>query len=333
MGQSNKKNNKKRKNSQIKKKNTKKKVTKKVAKKNNINKNTKCNLNSKSKSTNSKTKKKREEVVINSLEKKKVLSNKSRKILIFVSVFCLILAIFLVIPYGTTNYKSEASGKVLEIPKFSKLSEECCMYGTTFTSIRSYSSLKKELEKIISKYEKLNCDGKEYFYNKEEDFTITEYEIKRGLIFNKFFITYGNGNSCEIDTSLKNIELLPNNYSISDAKKDGSYVIENGKVYNSDSYNEFLDNVNKKIPSTLRIATLTKEGDLILTDLRYLSDGKFKVIYDGTRDRLNSENAMIAYIFEHIGIYKNKLYAYNGNEITKSMLKTKDVYYLFDIEK
>lgn len=332
MKQGNKKNNKKRKNSQIKKKNTKKKINKKVAKKNNVNKNTKSNLNNKS--TNSKTKKKREEVVVSkSLEKKKTLSNKSRKILIFISIFCLILAFFLVIPYGTTNYKSEASGKILEIPKFSKLSEECCMYGTTFTSIRSYSSLKNELEKIISKYEKLNCDGKEYFYNKEEDFTITEYEVKRGLIFNKFFITYGNGNSCEIDTSLKNIELLPNNYSIADAKKDGSYVIENGKVYNSDSYNDFLDNVSKKIPSTLRIAALTKEGDLILTDLKYLSDGKFKVIYDGTRDQLNGENAMIAYVYEHIGVYKNKLYAYNGKEITKNMLKTKDVYYLFDVEK
>lgn len=264
-----------------------------------------------------------------------ILSNKFRRNLIIISIICLILSVLLMIPYGITNHQSEASGKILDIPKFSKLSEECCMYSATFKSPRSYSSLKIELEDILNDYEKLNCDGKEYYYNKEEDYTITEFGLKRGFVFNTFYITYGAGNSCEIDTTLKNIEMLPDNYSLADAKKDGNYVIEGDEIFNEDSYDKFLEDVEQKISSTLRIATVTKEGDLVLTDLKYLSDGKYKVVYDGTRDRMNEEDnrVIMAYKYEHIGIYKNKLYAYNGEKITKGMLKTDDVYYLFDIEK
>lgn len=263
------------------------------------------------------------------------LSEKTRKRFILISILCLIFVLLLLFPYGKTNYQSEASGKILDVPKFSKLSEECCSYSATFTSIRSYVSLKSEMKKIIDNYEKLSCDGKEYYYSKEGDFTITEYGVKKGLIFNKFYITYGNGNSCEIDTTLKNIELLPDSYSISDAKKDGVYVIDGDKVYNKESYDNFLKDVEEKKVTTLRIASLTKEGDLVLTDLKYLEDGKYKVIYDGTRDRLDKEDdrVMIAYFYDNIGIYKDKLYAYNGKKITKGMLKTDDVYYLFDIKE
>jgi len=271
-----------------------------------------------------------------SLQKIRInLSIKTRKHFILISIFCLILALLLLFPYGKSNYHSEASGKIIDVPKFSKLSEECCSYKATFTSFRSYTSLKSEMKKIIDSYEKLSCDGKNYYYNKEGDFTITKYGVKKGIIFNEFYITYGKGNSCEIDSTLKNIELLPDSYTIDDAKKDGAYIIKGEKVYNKESYDNFLKDVEEKKISTLRIASLTKEGDLILTDLKYLEDGKYKVIYDGTRDRLDKEDdrVMIAYFYDNIGIYKEKLYAYNGKKITKSMLKTDDVYYLFDIEK
>lgn len=359
MGKSSKKNSKKhKKKTQV----TKKKVTKKntgkknTSKKQNstVKKNTANVQNNKAKKSTSETKKivvKQENSSANTKKKKTVveeksknekklfqfkgISRKTRKRLILISILCLILAILLMFPFGVTNYKSEASGKILDVPKFSKLSEECCMYSATFKSVRSYSSLKLELENIMSQYEKLDCDGKNYFYNKEEDFTVTEYGVKRGVIFNEFYITYGNGNSCEIDTTLKNIELLPDDYSLADAKKDGNYVIDGDKIFNSTSYDQFLTDVEQKIPSTLRIASLTKDGDLILTDLKYLSDGKFKVVYDGTRDRNNKEDdrVIMAYVYEHIGIYKNKLYAYNGDKIKKDMLKTDDVYYLFEVKE
>ena len=274
-----------------------------------------------------------EKRILNKLAKKKSLSKKTKKRFICISILCLIIALLLMFPYGTTEYKSEASGKILKIPKLSKLSEECCSYQATFTSIRSYTVLKMELQQILDQYEKLNCDGKNYFYNKEEDFTITGYQLKRGFLFNTFAITYGHGNSCEMNTSLKNIELLPDDYSLEEAKKDGVYVIDTDAVYNASSYEKFLEDIKSQVPSTLRIAKLTTEGDLILIDVKTLSDGKFKIIYDGTRDRMDSEDdrVMLAYIYDHIGIYKDKLYAYNGSKITNSLLNTTDVYYLFDV--
>lgn len=263
------------------------------------------------------------------------LKKSTRKKLIFIAIFCLVIAMLLLFPYGTREYVSEASGKILEVPKFSKLSEECCNYEASFTSLRSYAILKKELQQVLDSYEVLNCDNKKYYYNTKEDFTITNYKLERGLLLNKFSISYGAGNSCEINTSLKNIELLPSDYSISDAKRDGSYVIENGNIYNEESYTEFLNNVENKVPSTLRIASLTTEGDLILTDLKYLETGKYKIIYDGTRDRYNNDDdrVMMAYFYDHLGIYKNKLYAYNGEKITNDSVNTSDVYYLFDIKE
>ncbi len=325
-------------------KNSKKKVS--TSKKQNLNKNQKTkkkttqikkssiNKNNKDKKVKEKKTASPKEVVVEN-KKNQSLKSSTRKKLIFIAIICLVIAMLLLFPYGTREYVSEASGKILEVPKFSKLSEECCNYEASFTSLRSYAVLKKELQQVLDSYEVLNCDNKKYYYNTKEDFTITNYKLERGLFLNKFSISYGAGNSCEINTSLKNIELLPSDYSISDAKRDGSYVIENGNIYNEESYTEFLNNVENKVPSTLRIASLTTEGDLILTDLKYLETGKYKIIYDGTRDRYNKDDdrVMMAYFYDHLGIYKNKLYAYNGEKITNGSVNTSDVYYLFDIKE
>ncbi len=282
----------------------------------------------------------RKKIHLHSSPKKKAIIKKEQKIslrtkraFILVSIFCLIFALILMFPFGVSNYKSEASGKILDVPKFSILSEECCMYNATFKSIRSYSSLKLELANIMKQYQQISCDGKKYYYNSEDDFTITEYGLKKGLLFNTFYITYNKGNVCEVDSVLKRIELLPDNYSLDDAKKDGCYVIDNHQEFNVSSYNQFIENKNLGKESTLRIVTTSEAGDVIITDLQYLSDGKYKVTYDGTRDSTNQEadNVMVAYIYEHIGVYKNKLYAYNGKNITDSMLNTNNAYYLFDV--
>lgn len=249
------------------------------------------------------------------------------------AIFLLILALLLLFPYGLTNYQSEASGKILDVPKFSKLKEECCMYNATFSSIRSASSLKMDLKKVLSIYKKMNCDGKEYYYNEKEDFTVVEYGVKKKFIFNEFYLTYGKGNSCEMDTSFKSIEMLPDDYSIDDAKREGNYVIEGDKVFNKEAYSNFLTDVENKKTSTFRIVSTTESGDVLITDLKYLADGKYKVFYDGTRDR-NGKNhsAIMAYVYDHIGVYKNKLYAYNGDKITKNMLKTDRVYFLINLD-
>ncbi len=254
----------------------------------------------------------------------------SKRYLILLSILCLILALLIIYPYGTTNYKSEASGKVLDVPKHVKLKSECCMYNASFTSPRSAGVLKYELKTILKSYEKISCNGNDYYYNKDDDYTISEYNVKRGFLYNEINITYSMGNICEIDTTFRKIELIPNEYTLEDAIKEGYYTITDEGIKNEDNYNEFLKKIENKEESSFRIVRNNENGYLTITDLTYLDDGRFKVTFDGTRDPDSKYDTIIAFVYSKIGIYKDKLYAYNGENITKDMLKTSDVYYIMD---
>ncbi len=252
---------------------------------------------------------------------------KSKKFLYLFLIFIIIIIfVFSNISYGLSTYNSEASGKTIEVPKFVKLKEECCSYKATFSTIRSIKSLKKDLDNMINSYETLDCDGITYYYNYLENYTITDYGIIDGLLFNQIYITYGTGNSCDIDTTFKKLELLADNFSIEDAIKDGNYVMSNDNIYNYNSYLEFQNNIANNEEDTLRIVSLTDLGDVIIVDLTY-SEGKYKVTYDGTRDRLSTDKRSItATKYDNIGIVNNKLYAYNG-----STLNTNSAYYLLTL--
>ncbi len=261
---------------------------------------------------------KRKEIIEEVFEEKKVVPKKRKfklKWLFFV-FFLGGLVVLYQFPYGVSTHLSEASKKRLDVPKFMKLSEECCNYNAIFSGPRSYDALKKEMEKIISQYEILDCDGKHYYYNREQDYTITEYGFIKGKIFNKVYINYGIGNSCSIDTQFRKLELLPNDYSLKEARKDGNYVIDQDTIYNKETYYTFQENVKQKIPSTLRIVSTVNEGEVVITDIEYLSDGKFKVVYDGTRNSKSNEKGIIAVKYNHLGVSKGKLYAYNGDEVS-----------------
>ncbi|MCI9280045.1 MAG: hypothetical protein HFJ02_04530 [Bacilli bacterium] len=262
---------------------------------------------------------KRKEIIEEVFEEEKKVVPKKRKFKLKWLFFVFFLGGLVVLyqfPYGVSTHLSEASKKRLDVPKFMKLSEECCNYNAIFSGPRSYDALKKEMEKIISQYEILDCDGKHYYYNREQDYTITEYGFIKGKIFNKVYINYGIGNSCSIDTQFRKLELLPNDYSLKEARKDGNYVIDQDTIYNKETYYTFQENVKQKIPSTLRIVSTVNEGEVVITDIEYLSDGKFKVVYDGTRNSKSNEKGIIAVKYNHLGVSKGKLYAYNGDEVS-----------------
>ncbi len=266
------------------------------------------------------------------IEKAKIKEfNVKRRRLIFFSILCLVLAILLMIPYGKSTYLSGASNKKLEMPKFLKLQEECCSYTAIFSSPRSVWSLKKDMQAILKNYEVLNCDGKTFYYNSSENYTITEYSVKRGILFNEMTLQYGNGNSCDIDTKFKKLDLLPNDFSLEDAKKDGNYVITENKVYNASAYDRFMENVGSGRASTLRIVKTNELGNVLITDLEYTKERKFLVSYDGTRDTTKNNKGIVAYKFEHLMVYDHKLYAYNGDKIDIYNNKPYETYYLFDI--
>lgn len=100
-------------------------------------------------------------------------------------------------PLGSQQYTSKNSNITFNVPKLSIFEEECCMYSANFKNIRSTYSLKQEIEKELEKYEKITCRGATYYYDKRQDFTITEYHIEGGLLFNTFSIVYDKGKFCE----------------------------------------------------------------------------------------------------------------------------------------
>lgn len=287
------------------------------------------------------------------LKKKQILNNKQKleeftleekrekkkrrplRTFIILVLFIGIVVALSMVPYGVTTYLSVDSGKLLDVPKFVKIKEECCNYNATFSTPRSVWSLQKDLDKIISSYEILQCDGKEYYYNAKENYTITDYGIIDGTFLNQVYFTYGSGNSCNIETKFKKLELLADDFSLNDAKKDGNYVIDGDKVFNKSTYDDFMKNAKNKVPSTLRIVTTNKDGDVLITDVAYIGgNGKYKymVSYDGTRDR-NSKNhkSIIAYKYEHLKVHKNKLYAYNGDDLNTKSNEKYETYLLLTV--
>lgn len=287
------------------------------------------------KNENVKLKENRHQDVNDEIKRKKfnfVLKRKTRIKIILLSVLCLIIAVLLKIPFGSSIYLSGASNKTLDVPKFVRIKEECCAYNATFSTIRSVWSLEKDLEKIMNGYELLQCDNKTYYYNRNENYTVTDYGVKNGILFNEVYITYGVGNSCDIDTKFKKLELLAEDFSLQDARRDGNYVMDGDKVYNKEAYDNFMANVENKIPSVIRIVTTNSDGDVLITDLEYLSDGKYLVSYDGTRDRnAKNHNSIIAYKFNHLKVSQNKLYAYNGDKLVIKNAKKYETYYLLDV--
>ena len=101
------------------------------------------------------------------------------------------------IPLGTKSMRMGASLKSIEVPKMSSLDSECCSYEATFKSIRGKNILKKELDTIMSKYQKVTCNSQTYYYDIKNNITYKQYEISGGLFFSNYKLTYVVGNICD----------------------------------------------------------------------------------------------------------------------------------------
>lgn len=113
-------------------------------------------------------------------------------------LFYLLLAslVILMLPLGKTTFESYSTEKKIEVPLLSIYKEEYGMYHIHFYNIRSVYSLQKEMKKIVSEYEEMNCNNQVKYYNAKEDYTMEEYQVEDGFFFNKISITYRKGNSC-----------------------------------------------------------------------------------------------------------------------------------------
>lgn len=101
-----------------------------------------------------------------------------------------------VMSFGTENAMMGASLIEIEVPKLSSLSEECCTYEATFSTLRGKKSIQKELDNMVDKYQEINCNGKKAYYDLTNDVTIFEYNIESSGLFTKYTIKYNKGQTC-----------------------------------------------------------------------------------------------------------------------------------------
>lgn len=134
-----------------------------------------------------------------------------KKVLLIFLAFCLVFILVLLIfifGRGTRNYRSKVSNISLEIPRFTIVNKESGAFIINMYSIRTLESLQEEIAKMLNSYETIRCGsgGMEYYYNKDLDYTVTEYGIEKGIIKKIYFI-YDVGNVCDTE-EFNNNDLL-----------------------------------------------------------------------------------------------------------------------------
>ena len=100
----------------------------------------------------------------------------------------------------------------------------------------------------------------------------------------------------QIDTKNASLEELPQSYTIEQAIKDGSFTIMPHAVYNKEYLDDFIEktkyDAKNRVASSIRIATTTIEGQLILYDLSF--DGENYILKrDLTRDEYSANEDRI----------------------------------------
>ena len=162
-----------------------------------------------------------------------------------------------------------------------------------------------------------------YCANKEEKtiFKNTKYACSKLIIteeiktIDNFYNTYLTKNN--------DIRKLKENYNIDDAIKDNIFIDANGIIYNSNLYDNFMNNYLDKNDTYLRIARTTLEGDFILYDLLYLGNtDKLYLVIDNTRDEFSSDKEIKLQEYEKLIEYNNETILYNG-DFQESIEKTK----------
>lgn len=98
-------------------------------------------------------------------------------------------------PGGTMTYKLEDFDKELVIPSYSIIAGEYWDELIVFRSPKKVSQLEEEINEILNSeiFTIYKTNEGNVYYNEEEDYTITGYEINKHLFMNTFNLIYCDG--------------------------------------------------------------------------------------------------------------------------------------------
>ena len=125
------------------------------------------------------------------------MKNGFAKIALIIGALLIVLLCVKFIPLGTKKATLGATLITIEVPKLSSLDSECCEYEATFKTFRSLSSVKKDMESIMSKYQKVMCNGSTYYYDSSNNITYKEISYEGGLLNTTYKISYVRNNICD----------------------------------------------------------------------------------------------------------------------------------------
>ncbi len=182
------------------------------------------------------------------------------------------------------------------------------LLGILFFTIDSYR-IKHNKAPIFAVQYKIVNDGGTVIYL-GLGYKIIDYKTINGnnkSYIGSYFMKYEDYLNEDIVTNLNNIQnqnekyvpftQLPKEYSFEQALKDGCFIISYKNIYNKQELDKFIKNteINSKnrIPDTIRIIQYTVEGDMILTDIEYTKDNKYKITTDNTRDKFSTKEDRI----------------------------------------
>ena len=173
-------------------------------------------------------------------------------ILVGISILCIIINIekkyktYFSLPY--IKYVEKGCSEKLtlhfdEKEKYTNKGKEICIVNTYFTSLKNIKTIEKKLNKIISKYDKKLCNNNNNtYYDKKDDITILNYDIKQDGLYSKYYLSYIKGkisdNNCKIIEDYTKVEYgydksyypVETKYKLTD--KQYVYSSNDGNVYN-----------------------------------------------------------------------------------------------------
>ena len=214
-------------------------------------------------------------------------------LLIILLLFILITIIFKYISFGYSIKEYIYNNSIIKIgiPKGS-FNVKNNDRSISFKNLRSKLVVKEEIKNYLKNLDYLTCNETIYYYDKENNVSIINYEIKEYLLFSKIDLLIDNDDYCYNQKINDYGKLIDNtNYGMNVSRK-----IVNGKLEDIEgriSYVIFLDSDNKK-DFKINVKVLLQHNTY--SETLEESKGTFEIRnnkYIYVRDEINKEDKRI----------------------------------------
>ena len=106
-----------------------------------------------------------------------------------------VVLILLFIPFGNESYAFDET-HTIEVPKLSIAPSKVNDYTIIFYNVRTVFALTKDVEQMLGNLEERNCNDTVYYYDRKQDYTITNYNLVDAFVLNRIEFNYTLGDAC-----------------------------------------------------------------------------------------------------------------------------------------